>query len=237
MIKPLFIALILIASLTASGQKPITVPRSPTTTTTTKAKSKSASPAAKKSKSRATKGSINGHEWVDLGLPSGLKWATMNVGAASPTDPGSLFAWGEVNTKASFSDNTSRLSYQNVDCISKRPDMDAARAQWGGTWEMPMLADVQELIKHCSTEPITLRGGSLAAKFTGPNGNYIILPACTDNTAGTSALTLGLYWTSTPETEHYTKHTHAFILGFQSGGRYWQSENRGRGCAIRPVSE
>ncbi len=39
----------------------------------------------------------NGHEYVDLGLPSGLKWATMNVGANSTLDCGSLFAWGGVN--------------------------------------------------------------------------------------------------------------------------------------------
>lgn len=39
---------------------------------------------------------INGHEYVDLGLPSGLKWATMNVGASSPEDYGDYFAWGET---------------------------------------------------------------------------------------------------------------------------------------------
>ena len=40
--------------------------------------------------------SLNGHEYVDLGLPSGTKWASMNVGADNPEDPGDFYAWGEV---------------------------------------------------------------------------------------------------------------------------------------------
>ena len=38
----------------------------------------------------------NGHAYVDLGLPSGTLWATMNVGANSETDTGLYFAWGET---------------------------------------------------------------------------------------------------------------------------------------------
>lgn len=38
----------------------------------------------------------NGHEYVDLGLPSGTLWANMNVGANSETDNGLYFAWGET---------------------------------------------------------------------------------------------------------------------------------------------
>lgn len=38
----------------------------------------------------------NGHAYVDLGLPSGLKWATCNVGASSPEEYGDYFAWGET---------------------------------------------------------------------------------------------------------------------------------------------
>ncbi len=36
-----------------------------------------------------------GHEYIDLGLPSGLKWATMNIGAEYPEDYGDYFSWGE----------------------------------------------------------------------------------------------------------------------------------------------
>ena len=44
----------------------------------------------------------NRHEYVDLGLPSGLKWATCNVGADNSEDYGSYFAWGESNVKSIY---------------------------------------------------------------------------------------------------------------------------------------
>ena len=47
-------------------------------------------------------GKHKGHEYVDLGLPSGLKWATCNVGADSPEEYGDYFAWGEVEPKATY---------------------------------------------------------------------------------------------------------------------------------------
>ena len=39
---------------------------------------------------------VESEEYVDLGLPSGKKWATRNVGAKCPEDPGDYFAWGET---------------------------------------------------------------------------------------------------------------------------------------------
>ena len=38
-------------------------------------------------------GEINGHAYVDLGLPSGTKWATCNVGASKPEEYGDYYAW------------------------------------------------------------------------------------------------------------------------------------------------
>ena len=45
---------------------------------------------------------INNHEYVDLGLPSGLRWATTNVGATNPEDYGGYYAWGEIAKKDSY---------------------------------------------------------------------------------------------------------------------------------------
>jgi hypothetical protein len=52
------------------------------------------------------KGSIGGGgttpspvEYVDLGLPSGLKWAKCNLGASKPSDYGDWYAWGEIEVK------------------------------------------------------------------------------------------------------------------------------------------
>lgn len=61
-------------------------------------------------------GTANGHDWVDLGLPSGTKWATMNLGATSPEGYGNYYAWGETTTKSSYTlDN-----YKWYDNVNKR---------------------------------------------------------------------------------------------------------------------
>ena len=49
-----------------------------------------------------TTGTLNGHDWVDFGLPSGTKWATCNVGANSPKEYGTKFAWGETTAKNNY---------------------------------------------------------------------------------------------------------------------------------------
>ena len=46
---------------------------------------------------------IDGHEYVDLGLPSGTLWATCNVGASKPEEYGDYFAWGETKPKDDYS--------------------------------------------------------------------------------------------------------------------------------------
>ena len=46
--------------------------------------------------------SINGHEYVDLGLPSGTLWAICNVGAEKPEDFGDYFSWGETTPKVTY---------------------------------------------------------------------------------------------------------------------------------------
>ena len=51
-------------------------------------------------------GTANGHEWVDLGLPSGTKWATCNVGATKPEEYGNYYAWGETETKTTYNWST-----------------------------------------------------------------------------------------------------------------------------------
>ncbi len=59
------------------------------------------------------KGIENGHEWVDLGLPSGTKWATCNIGASNPQEYGNYYAWGEVTTKSIYNWRTYKYSSSN----------------------------------------------------------------------------------------------------------------------------
>ncbi len=107
----------------------------------------------------------NGHEWVDLGLPSGLKWATKNIGAQSETDLGDYFAWGETTTKSAYTSASykwrnaqngsmtkywTNTSYGTVDYkTTLDPEDDAATQNWGGTWRMPTYAELDELARNC----------------------------------------------------------------------------------------
>lgn len=116
---------------------------------------------------KQTKGVINGHEWIDLGLPSGTKWATMNIGASSPSDYGNYYAWGEVRPKEKYT--VDNLSYTGTKIDLKH---DAASANWGAEWRLPTRKELLELINKCIWK---WTGGGYEVK--GPNGNIIFLPA------------------------------------------------------------
>ena len=133
----------------------------------------------------------NGHEFVDLGLPSGALWATMNIGATSPEKFGNAYAWGETYTKSSYSWKTykfctfytnSSLYYINKYSISGDGKTvlelvdDAARVNWGGQWKMPTSGNFEELCEKC-TWTLTTLNGTKVYKVTGPNGHSIYLPA------------------------------------------------------------
>ena len=122
-------------------------------------------------------GNTNGHEAVDLGLPSGKLWGTMNVGAEKAEAFGGYVAWGETEPKETFSDTTykhmtktekggySFNKYQiednNLYGIWYTKDFvgdgkktledvdDAAVANWGGKWRMPTVEQIQELVDGC----------------------------------------------------------------------------------------
>ena len=108
------------------------------------------------------KGIENGHEWVDLGLPSGTKWATCNVGASNPQEYGNYYAWGETTTKETYSWSTyldGNISIYS-DCGTDKDllkgvtdiagtQYDAAKANWGGKWRMPTREQQDELCEQC----------------------------------------------------------------------------------------
>lgn len=89
-------------------------------------------------------GKINGHEWVDLGLPSGTRWATCNVGATKPEQPGGLYAWGETATKTSYMPSNGKTYGKNMDDISGNATYDVATAKWGKGWRMPTKDEFDE---------------------------------------------------------------------------------------------
>jgi hypothetical protein len=109
----------------------------------------------------------DGYAYVDLGLPSGVKWATMNIGATSVTDFGKYYAWGETKPQASntydwssykWCDGTetsmtkycTKMSYGTVDNKTVLdPEDDAAVQNWGGVWRMPTNVELEELVNNC----------------------------------------------------------------------------------------
>ena len=159
---------------------------------------------------------INGHDWVDLGLPSGKKWATCNVGATSAEDYGDYFAWGETSPKAVYyTDTYQHWNDANGDGyldfgestlyidISGNAQYDAATANWGDGWRMPTREEMQELVDHCEWEWTQINGVN-GTKFIGPNGSCIFLPAAGDRYE--SLLYHdgddGGYWSSTPNDDY-----------------------------------
>ena len=120
-------------------------------------------------------GTTAGHEWVDLGLPSGIRWATCNVGASSPTKPGKHFSWGETASKSSYT--TSKLSEMDVEDIAGNPAYDAATAAWGKNWRMPTEENFSELIKYCSEEYVDIDGVKCLLFTSLQNNKSIIIPA------------------------------------------------------------
>ena len=189
------------------------------------------SSSASGSKSRT----INGHEYVDLGLPSGLKWATCNVGASSSEGNGNYYAWGEIEIKSEYFGTNSKTNGKSMQDISGNSTYDVARAKWGGSWRLPTKEEFSELRQKCKWQ-WTTQNGKEGYKVTGPNGNSIFLPAAglRDGSSFDSAGEFGFYWSSTPDE---SDDDFACSLYFNSSGQGVNWYDRGYGRSVRSVSE
>ncbi|MBR3783332.1 MAG: hypothetical protein IKJ78_02545, partial [Bacteroidales bacterium] len=135
----------------------------------------------------------NNSGWVDLGLPSGLLWATCNVGADTPEEFGDYFAWGETQPKDEYTwDNyrfgsdqmhlTKYCSQQEygldgfTDSLTTLKSEDDAAASLGDGARTPTREEWQELMDNTTSE-WTTQNGVKGIKFTASNGNAIFLPA------------------------------------------------------------
>ena len=193
---------------------------------------------------------FNGHDYVDLGLPSGLLWATYNIGANSPEEYGDYFAWGETEPKSDYSWSTYKWcngtsvsqtkyctdsSYGIVDNKTVLDsDDDAACANWGGNWRMPTEEELHELETKC-TWTWTSQSGVNGYKVVGPNENSIFLPA-----AGwrhnSDLYDVGLrsyYWSSSLLTT-YSIYAYSLFCS-KSSSRYTSNYFRYEGYSVRPV--
>lgn len=178
-------------------------------------------------------GTLNGYEWVDLGLS--VRWATCNVGASSPSDYGNYYAWGETKNKSSYTEGNSKTYNVVMPDISGEPKYDAATANWGVGWRMPTKEEFEELLDKCNWQ-WSSQGGRNGYKVTGPTGNSIFLPAA-GGRIGTSlyrAGDFGRYWSSTPNGSNALN---ACYLFFYSGSHRVAWSYRYSGQSVRPVSD
>ena len=149
---------------------------------------------------------FNGHEYVDLGLPSGTLWAKCNVGAEKESDYGLYFQWGDVVGYSSdqvgsgegkkyfkWSDykycngsNTTLTKYNTksssgiVDNLTTPlPEDDAASVNMGGSWHIPSIEQIDELYNssYTTTTWTTVNGIYGRLITSNTNGNTLFLPA------------------------------------------------------------
>ncbi len=196
-------------------------------------------------------GQIKQYEYVDLGLPSGLKWAKCNIGAATETEYGDYFMWGSTtpNTNticdwehAPFNGGYTEYNdeYFNAhksewldDNGNLKPEFDAASQIMGGGWRMPTKDELKELLDNTTNEWIRVDGVN-GFKFTGSNGNSIFIPAAGDCYDGSTfdVGSSGNIWSSSlDDGEPY----HALYFGFLSDYCTINNYYRCNGQSVRGV--
>jgi uncharacterized protein YjdB len=197
-------------------------------------------------------------EAVDLGLPSGVKWASFNLGASKPEEYGYYYAWGETEPKSFYTERTYQWfsSGDGGEGFTKYcfdpdegyngfvdnkgildPEDDAAHVNLGDDWRMPTAGEWSELVLGCTLEWTSVNGLN-CLKATGPNGNSIILPPGGAKYAAEleDEGSMGGYWSSSNSVD--ACYAWGFGYGVEEEGEYTVSPygNREMGVLIRPVS-
>ena len=196
---------------------------------------------------------VDGHEYVDLGLPSGTLWATCNVGANKPESFGEYFAWGETQPK---NEDWEAYKYKNgqnglltkycanpdygyngfIDNLTMlQPTDDAATVNWGSNWSLPTKEQWVELYQTTSGSMATLNGVT-GILFSASNGNSLFLPAaghCYD-TEVDEAGEYGDYWSKVllADDSNYASN---FCFVYSKGGFLMGDRGRNWGLSVRAV--
>ncbi len=194
---------------------------------------------------------------IDLGLPSGTKWACCNVDASTPEGVGGYYAWGETTEKSVYNDLTylhnsgkdadgdGRYEWYCDNGWGQYDDLgeicgtkyDVAHVKWGAPWTMPSADQVEEMVNNCTFEEI-MQNDVKGMKFTGSNGGSIFLPYAgyrymvSENTESYNFT----YWSGTP---HYEEYRFALMMAFswRDSGPSCFGAYRGIGLNVRPVAK
>ena len=181
----------------------------------------------------------NGHDYVDLGLPSGTLWATTNVGAEEPEDYGDYYAWGELATKSDYSWSTYRFGsdspFSKYDTDGKTElelADDVVRSEMGGDWHMLSNENLHELMLYTTNEWDSERSGRTFTSTV--NGNSIFIPAagCCNGTSRRYVGTACYLWSSSL---YPSNHGGALSLRFRSERILMSRSARCFGFSVRGV--
>ena len=194
------------------------------------------------------------HEYVDLGLPSGTLWATMNVGATTPEECGDYFAWGETTpmdynpywdtyqwsngkwnkltkycTGSNYGDNGFVDGKTELD-----PEDDAAYVNWGSQWRMPSYDQMEELRTKCTWQWKTSNGVNGYLVKSKSNGASLFLPVTDYYSTGQiyNAGYMGYYWSRTLHTTPYKAY---YLFFYSSSNLECTNGDRYSGFAVRAV--
>ncbi len=193
-----------------------------------------------------------GHEYVDLGLPSGTLWATCNLGATSPEGYGLFFAWGETTgynsldrtfdwttyglcggTSTSITKYCSNSTYGTVDNLTALDlSDDAANKTWEGAWRIPTDAQLTELRNNTTLTNETLNGVAGKRLTSKLNGNSIFMPftGYFENSEYKNEGVYGNYWSASASNHQ------AYAIWFPNSGAIRRGLiDRCFALAIRPV--
>lgn len=183
-------------------------------------------------------GTYNGHDYIDLGLPSGTLWATCNIGAITPEDYGDYYAWGETESKTAYTWDNYKYCFidNNVVFLTKycyahgyngfvdnlnilQPIDDAATVHWGEGWCIPSPDQWRELRQNTTITWIN-QDGVEGELFTSNNGNSLFIPAAHANSYNTGNNCR--YWSN-------------YCYDYEACENYLDFFGRYLGFSVRPV--
>ena len=231
---------VVVFGLKASAQSVIVAP----TRSTTKADParKKVAPKKKISPAKTSKVKSISHVTsgltIDLGLS--VKWASHNVGANSPEEYGSYYAWGETEGKSKYTEDTykwySNGSYTDIGSEISGTEYDVAHVKWGGNWRIPSKEEIRELVENCRCEKVTYKGVKGSKFISKKNGNSIFLPAAGARygTKVDYSGTNGNYWSGTLYPDGSNNAYDLYCNGYHA---HWNVYDRYIGFSVRPVSD